>query len=249
MRHIIANWKMVLTPNESEVLAEQVRDAVAKLGGVPADARFVICPTFTALEDVGRAIAGSENDGTNANPILLGAQDVAPAETGAHTGEVSVRELQELGCAVVIVGHSERRQEFGETDAMVHEKVKLVLSHGMTPIVCVGETREEREAGRTMEVVQAQIRGCLGDLVSNAEGILIAYEPRWVIGTGVAVSVEQAEEVCVMVAAEATKAIVLYGGAVDAANAQGFLASPSINGLLIGTTSRDPQQISQIVAG
>jgi triosephosphate isomerase len=150
---------------------------------------------------------------------------------------------------MVIVGHSERRQEFGETDTMVHEKVKLALSHGMTPIVCVGETREEREAGRTMEVVQAQIRDCLGDLAANAEGILIAYEPRWVIGTGVAVSVEQAEEVCAMVAVEAARAIVLYGGAVDATNAAAFLASQSINGLLIGTTSRDPQQISQIVAG
>jgi triosephosphate isomerase len=248
MRHIIANWKMVLTPNESEILAETVRDEIAKHGGVPANTRFVICPTFTALEDVSRVIAGSENDGPNANPILLGAQDVAAVETGAHTGEVSVRELQELGCAMVIVGHSERRQEFGETDAMVHDKVKLVLSHGMTPIVCVGETREEREAGKTVEIVQSQLRGCLGDLISQAEGVLVAYEPRWVIGTGKAVSVEEAEEVCAGVAAEAVGATVLYGGAVDATNAQAFLASPSIKGLLIGTTSRDPQQIAQIVA-
>lgn len=240
---------MVLTPNESEILAEQVRAEIAKHGGVPADARFVICPTFTALEDVGRAIAESENDGPGANPILLGAQDVAPAESGAHTGEVSVRELQELGCAMVIVGHSERRQEFGETDAMINDKVKLVLSHGMTPIVCVGETREEREAGKTVEVVEAQLRGCLGDLADRAEGILVAYEPRWVIGTGKAVSVEEAEEVCRVVATKAVGATVLYGGAVDATNAKAFLVSPSIKGLLIGTTSRDPQQIAQIVAG
>jgi triosephosphate isomerase len=198
-----------------------------------------VCPPSVYLHDVGAAIRGSS--------IGLGAQNVNQAADGAFTGEISCGMLKDLGCSYVILGHSERRAIFGETDSMVNEKLKAVLKAGLTPIVCVGETLEQREAGKTQSVVQGQCTGSLAGLTGEEmAATVLAYEPVWAIGTGKTATPAQAEEVHADIrglltkqfgASVAEKVVIQYGGSVKADNAMDLLSQPNIDGALVGGAS------------
>jgi len=198
-----------------------------------------VCPPSVYLHDVGAAIRGSS--------IGLGAQNVNQAADGAFTGEISCGMLKDLGCSYVILGHSERRAIFGETDSMVNEKLKAVLKAGLTPIVCVGETLEQREAGKTQSVVQGQCIGSLAGLTGEEmAATVLAYEPVWAIGTGKTATPAQAEEVHADIrglltkqfgASVADKVVIQYGGSVKADNAMDLLSQPNIDGALVGGAS------------
>jgi len=212
-----------------------------------------VCPPFTALRSVGTLIDGDKL------PIGLGAQDCHPEPQGAFTGEVSAPMLARLGCAYVIVGHSERRQHFGETDELVNRKAKAVLGAGMRPIVCVGETLQQREAGQTAEVVQAQVRGSLAGLDgAQVGGLVVAYEPVWAIGTGRAATADDAQETIALLratvaelagSAAAEELRIQYGGSVKAGSAEELAAKPDIDGALVGGASLDADEFALIVKG
>ncbi|MBM7865965.1 triose-phosphate isomerase [Heliobacterium gestii] len=246
-RPIIAgNWKMHKTIAEARQLAE----ALKKQQGEPR-AEIVLCPPFTALAAVAAIIKDS--------PIALGAQNMHWEEQGAFTGEVSPAMLKDVGCAYVIVGHSERRQYFGETDEQVNVKAKAALTHGLIPIVCVGETLAQREAGETEAIVAAQTRGALAGLTAEAvAGLVIAYEPVWAIGTGKTASDDDAQQVIAdiraTVAAEFGKSAaealrIQYGGSVKAANAASLLSRPDIDGALVGGASLKAGDFQGIIDG
>lgn len=246
MIHLVGNWKMQLNETESEALAKEVVRLWAAQGAGKPGATVVICPSHMALEECAKAVKGT--------PVALGAQDVFWEDKGAFTGEISPKTLKELGCEYCIVGHSERRQHLGETDDMVNKKVLALLRHDITPIVCVGETFEERNAGKRDAVVIAQVRAALANAspVGN-QRIIVAYEPRWVIGTGKAVAPQDAAEMHLLIrgaleeilAAEAReRCSVIYGGAVDAKNLAGFLAMDVIQGALVGGASLKPQEFA-----
>jgi triosephosphate isomerase len=248
---IAGNWKMHRTHLEALQLTQKLAWALSKedTGAV----EVVVCPPFTALRTVGTLIDGDKL------PIGLGAQNCHPEPQGAYTGEVSAPMLAKLGCAYVIVGHSERRQQFGETDELVNRKARAALGNGMQPIVCVGETLEEREAGRTAEVVQGQVRGSLAGLPGEqVAGLVVAYEPVWAIGTGRAATAEDAQETIALVrgtvaelagrsAADGLR--ILYGGSVKASNAEELAAKPEIDGALVGGASLDADEFATIVKG
>ena len=232
---VAGNWKMNLTRPQARALAERVVAARPELGG----SRIVLLPPFTALAAVGAALAGTD--------IGLGAQDLHWEDEGAFTGEVSGPMLKEAGCAYVLVGHSERRQLFGETDAGVNRKAGAALRAGLSPIVCVGETLEEREGGRTMERIDGQLAGGLAGLSGNdMENVVLAYEPVWAIGTGRTASPAQAEEVHAHIRRRlqdsygnerASCAIILYGGSVKPANSYPLFKEKNIDGFLVGGAS------------
>jgi triosephosphate isomerase len=200
---------------------------------------LVIAPPFTAL-----AACAHECDGSR---VEVAGQNLHPKDGGAFTGEISARMLVEAGCAWVIVGHSERRQLFGETDAFVAEKVTAALAGGLRPIVCVGETLQEREAGRTLEVVERQVRAFLHVLAASQRPAAIAYEPVWAIGTGKNAGPAEAQEVHAAIRKWLTGASVelasdtriLYGGSVKPDNARDLLAAPDVDGALVGGASLD----------
>jgi triosephosphate isomerase len=206
----------------------------------PSDkVEVAVCPPAVYVHDVGAALRGSH--------IALGAQNMYYTEEGAYTGEISGKMLKDLGCRYVILGHSERRQLMGETDAQVNQKVHAALKVGLVPIVCVGETLEQREAGQTTTVVRTQTEGSLAGLTSEqAAGIVLAYEPVWAIGTGKTATPAQAEEVhadirallSTMFGAETAQKIrIQYGGSVKADNAKELLSQPNIDGALVGGAS------------
>ncbi|MEW5762365.1 MAG: triose-phosphate isomerase [Bacillota bacterium] len=245
-RPIIAgNWKMHKTPAEALAFVEDFLPRIAGLRGV----EVVLCPAFPALVPVAGALAGS--------PVALGAQNMYWEVRGAFTGEVSPPMLAAAGCRYVILGHSERRQYFGETDAGVNRKVKAALAHGLSPIVCVGERLEEREEGRTREVVGTQVRGSLAGLAAEeAQGLVVAYEPVWAIGTGRNARPEDAQEVNAFIravlgdlfgAGVAAEIRIQYGGSVTPSNAGELLAQPDIDGALVGGASLDPAGFAAIV--
>ncbi len=231
---IAGNWKMNLNGAEAEALA----GAIAA-GSADAPADIAVCPPFVYLPTVAQALAGSA--------VALGAQNMYSQEGGAFTGEISPAMLLDVGCRYVILGHSERRHVMGETDAQVNAKVHLALAKGLTPIVCVGETLQEREDGRTTDVVGAQFRDSLQGLTAEqAATIVIAYEPVWAIGTGKVASTEQAEEVHADLRkmlingynADVAKAVrIQYGGSVKPDNAAALLSQPNIDGALVGGAS------------
>ena len=246
---IAANWKMHKTHLEA------IRD-VQKLSYLldRADAdrvEVVICPAFTALRAVQTLIDSDRL------PYGLGAQNVHQEEKGAFTGEVSPPMLQALKCGYVIVGHSERRQLFGETDEVVNRKVRSVFSHAMVPILCVGESLGEREAGATEETVAAQVRrGLQGVASEDATRLVIAYEPIWAIGTGRNAEPADAGQVVGLIrdtlsssySKEVADAVrVQYGGSVKAGNIRDFMAHPEIDGALVGGASLDPEEFALIV--
>lgn len=249
-RPILAgNWKMHKTHLEAI-------ETVQKLGYLlEADdaerVEVVVCPPFSALRSVQTLIQSDRL------PFGLGAQDVHWEEKGAFTGEVSAPMLAALEVSYVVVGHSERRQHFGETDESVARKVKAVFDHGMTPIVCVGETLEEREGGRTTEKVVTQVRDGLGKAgPEQAARLVVAYEPIWAIGTGRPCAPADAGEVIrairdtleTMYSTDVAETVrVQYGGSVKAGNIREFMAHPEIDGALVGGASLDPEEFALIV--
>ena len=228
-RPIVAgNWKMNGTRASVRELVAGVRAGLAGLEAVDV----VVCPSFPFLADVADAAAGSA--------LALGAQNVADYDEGAYTGEVSAAMLAEFDVSYAIVGHSERRQLYGETDAQVAERFAAARRNGLRPILCVGETLEEREAGQTEAVVARQLGAVLDHQGAEAfETAVIAYEPVWAIGTGVTAAPEQAQAVHAFIRGQVAGAQVpiLYGGSMKADNAEGLLAMPDIDGGLIGGAS------------
>ena len=234
---VAGNWKMNLDRATSRDLA----GAVAARRGEAAGVDLVLCPPAVYVDAVGGVLAGT------ASGVALGAQNMLDKPGGAFTGEVAPPMLVDLGCRYVILGHSERRTLFGETDAAVNAKAKAALAAGLTPIVCVGETLEEREAGRTAAVVTTQVTGSLAGLApAELERIVIAYEPVWAIGTGKVASPQQAQEVHALIRGllaglaspeTAAKVRIQYGGSVKPDNAADLAAQPDIDGALVGGAS------------
>lgn len=243
---IAANWKMNMTVAETESYLENFRTHVELVNGV----EIVIAPPFTAIAKLSELLGGSQK-------ISLGAQNMSSEMSGAFTGEISPTMLRELFVRFVILGHSERRQIFGETDEVVNKKVHTALACGLRPIVCVGETLEERDGGREKEVLETQLRGSLAGVTPEQMlGIVIAYEPVWAIGTGRNATPEQAQDAHAHVRAvlasltdEATaaKVRIQYGGSVKPANAATLLSQPDIDGALVGGASLEPIAFSEIV--
>lgn len=232
---VVANWKMHGTVVEGRALAGQVRDGFKRSRGV----EVVLCPPFTALAAVAETLAGSA--------VGLGAQNCHWETSGAFTGEVSPAMLAEFGCRLVILGHSERRQRFGETDTQVNLKVRAALAHGLTPLLCVGESAPERSQGWTFNTVEGQLRAGLAGLPPEAVGrCLVAYEPIWAIGTGVNATPAQASEVhgylrgllSELASKEIAQTVrILYGGSVKPDNAGDLMREPEIDGALVGGAS------------
>jgi triosephosphate isomerase len=243
---IAGNWKMNKTPAEAAALARDLATAA----GQRTDVEIVICPPFTALDAAGQAVTGTL--------VRLGAQNLHPEKSGAFTGEVSAEMLRDLRVSHVILGHSERRALFGETDAFINQKVLAALKNQLRPIFCVGETLTERESGATLKIVQAQVeRGLEGVGREQAAEIVVAYEPVWAIGTGKVATTEQAQEVHAFIRsllaklfgdAIAQKIRILYGGSMKPANAPELLAQPDIDGGLIGGASLEARSFLDLVA-
>ncbi len=213
----------------------------------PEDREVLICPPFTSLHALSKELEGSK--------IFLGAQNMHFKENGAFTGEVSADMLLDLGCSYVILGHSERRQVFGEDDTLIHNKVKTALKKGITPILCVGETSEERRAGDTKQIVKMQVLHGLEE-VHDIEDLVIAYEPVWAIGTGENATPQQAEEVHAYIRSliygkyskrVADKLRILYGGSVNPANVKELMAQEDIDGVLVGGSSLDAEKFSKLI--
>lgn len=234
-----------------KTVAEAVNFVAAfkeKTAGI-AGVEMVLCPPFTALAAVAGELAGTG--------IALGAQNCYWEKEGAYTGEIAPGMLKEAGCKYVILGHSERRQYFGETDETVNRRVRAALEHGLVPIVCVGELLEEREAGRTEEVVERQLTGALAGLSADrVDGLVVAYEPVWAIGTGRTASAEDAQAVNAFIrgilrrefgAGTAERVRIQYGGSVKPGNAAELMAQPDIDGALVGGASLDPESFAGIV--
>ena len=243
-RPIIAgNWKMNMTPSEARALVEELKPLVKD-----AKCEVVVCPPYVDLSAVSELIKDSN--------IRLGAQNIHWAEKGAFTGEVSANMLKELGVEYAIIGHSERRQYFGETDATVNQRVLAAVKAGLTPIICVGEKKEEREAGYTNALVTYQTQIALSGLTADeVKHVVIAYEPVWAIGTGLTATDEQANET-IGVIREAVRAAygdaaddvrIQYGGSMDPKNCKGLMAQPEIDGGLIGGASLKAEDFSKVV--
>jgi triosephosphate isomerase len=243
---IAGNWKMNKDIHETAALLGDLKTRMQDYRG---PAGVVVCPPFTALV-VAKTIIGEARIG-------LGAQNMSQHDDGAYTGEVSAKMLTAVGCTHVILGHSERRQYYGETNELVNAKVKKALRAGLTPIVCVGETLEEREAGVTDAIITTQIKGVLHELSAEEIGkVILAYEPVWAIGTGKTASPEQANDVHRLIRklisqmtswSVAERIIIQYGGSMNAQNAGTLLAQPDIDGGLIGGASLKADAFMTIV--
>lgn len=231
---IAGNWKMNKTAAEGVALVEEIKKGLpCCCCGLP---EILVCPTFTTLGAVVEAAKGSA--------IEVGAQNVHWAANGAFTGEISTEMLKTTGVTHVIIGHSERRQYFGETDETVNKRTRAAVAAGLVPVVCVGETLDQREAGQTMAVIEAQVKADFAEMTAaDMATVVIAYEPVWAIGTGKVATDEQAQEVHAFIrkvlvemfgaeVAEATR--ILYGGSMKPSNAKGLLAQADIDGGLIG---------------
>ncbi len=243
---IAGNWKLNKTVGESVDFVRKLLDAVDGLEGV----EVAVAPPFTALRPVAEVLAD--------RPVRLAAQNLFWEPSGAFTGEVSGPMLAEAGCTYVIIGHSERRQHFGETDETANRRLLAALEAGLKPILCVGETLQEREAGKTVDVVGRQLAGGLADVTTEALAkITIAYEPVWAIGTGVTATPEQAEEVHRFIRqslaegfgetlAQSTR--ILYGGSVKPENIKDLMACDNIDGALVGGASLKVESFAAIAA-
>jgi triosephosphate isomerase len=234
---VAGNWKM----NLDRAKARELAGAVAARSGEAAGVELVLCPPALYVDAVGAALSAAKSS------VGLGGQNMHDKASGAFTGEVAPPMLVDLGCKYVILGHSERRTLFGETDAIVNAKTKAALAAGLTPIVCVGETLEEREGGRTDAVVTTQVRGSLAGLSpADLEKVVIAYEPVWAIGTGKVATPQQAQEVHALIRSllgslasseVAGKIRIQYGGSVKPDNAADLASQPDIDGALVGGAS------------
>ncbi len=242
---IAGNWKMNKTAAEGVELAKAIVAAVGKETSV----NVAVCPTFTSLDSVSKVVEGSN--------VVLGAQNMHPQAAGAYTGEISADMLRQFFVGYVILGHSERRQYFGETDAFVNEKTLAVLANNMRPILCVGETLEEREAGKTISLITAQVTAGLKDVkAEQAESVVVAYEPIWAIGTGKTATPAMAQEVHAAIrvqlkelfgAAQAEKVRILYGGSMKPSNAAELMSEPDIDGGLIGGAALEAKSFVELV--
>lgn len=242
---IAGNWKLNKTNQEAVELITLLKRELSDI----ADVDIVVCPALTALSDI--------NDVLSESNICLGAQNIYWEDSGAYTGEVSAPLLKDIGVQYVIVGHSERRQYFGETDESVNKKIKAVLSHGLTPIACVGEVLEERESNKTFEVIEKQCTGGFEGLTAEEmKKIVIAYEPVWAIGTGKTASPDQAQEVhkfirtllVKMAGDDVAQTIrIQYGGSVKPENSVDLMSQPDIDGALVGGASLNADSFSEIV--
>lgn len=242
---LAGNWKMHKTTREAVNLVEELIKNTRDV----KDRDVVVCPTFTSLYPVGKAIEDTH--------VKMGAQNMYFEEKGAFTGEISPLMLKDVGCRYVILGHSERRNIFNETDQLINMKLKAAFSYGLTPILCVGESLEQREKGQTREWVMSQVEIDLDGITpSEVEKMIIAYEPIWAIGTGKTDSPESANETIKMIRdllAEkssydiAQKVRILYGGSVKPHNIDGFMAQPDIDGALVGGASLKADSFTRIV--
>ena len=239
------NWKMHKTVGESVALAEQLNET---LGDV-TEREILICPPFTALYAVAKAIQGRS--------VQVGAQNLYPADEGAYTGETSPKMLLDVGCSYVILGHSERRQHFQESDQFINQKLKVALEHGLKPILCVGETLEQRGEGRQKTVVSMQIYHGLQDIPAEAMGqVAVAYEPIWAIGTGHTATPSQVDEMHSTIRNNlsglygdevAQDVCIMYGGSVKPGNVDDLMAQPEVDGALVGGASLDAESFVRIV--
>lgn len=242
---VAGNWKMHKCGAEAAALAEAVAHGATSLA---ASVEVVICPPFPALVRVADVLREPS--------VALGAQNMHWENDGAYTGEVAPPMLVDAGCRYVILGHSERRTGFQETDAMVNRKTHAALGAGLIPIVCVGETLEERETDKTRQVIERQVKGSLKDLNADLGGVIVAYEPVWAIGTGLTATPEQAQEVHAFIRgclegindqATARRIRILYGGSVKPENAGELFRQPDIDGGLIGGAALDAEAFLAIV--
>ncbi|BBO73855.1 triosephosphate isomerase [Desulfosarcina widdelii] len=242
---IAGNWKMHKTGTEAVAAAGQLKDLVDKASGV----EVMIAPTFTALYQVSQVLKGSS--------IALAAQNLHWEPKGAFTGEISTEMLVDAGCSQVIIGHSERRQLFGETDETVNRKIQAAAAAGLLPVFCIGETEAQREAGETFSVLDKQVRdGLKGFVFDGSTNLVVAYEPVWAIGTGKTATREQAQEAHAYIrsllktlfgktVAESVR--ILYGGSVKPDNVKALMAMPDVDGALVGGASLDPETFSKLV--
>jgi triosephosphate isomerase len=242
---IAGNWKMYKTPAEA---AETAKQLVRRASAV-TDIDMMIAPTFIALAAVFAAIKNS--------PIALGAQNLYWENEGAYTGEISAPMLKSAGCQYCIIGHSERRQYFGETDETVNKKIKAAIKAGLQPVFCVGETEKERESGQTLSILDKQIKkGLEGLVLAQLDSLIIAYEPVWAIGTGKTATDDQAQEVHRFIRslvkdnfgrALSDSIRILYGGSVKPDNIASLMAMSDIDGALVGGASLSAESFSQII--
>lgn len=246
---VAGNWKMNMIPSKSIELVTEIHRELNRLGS--RDAEIIICPPYTSLERVAKIIREMRG-------VYCGAQNCHQELSGAYTGEIAAPMLRELGIRYVILGHSERRQYFGETEEAIQQKVKTVLETGLNPIYCCGETLEEREAEEHFSVVEGQIKKALFELEEEQfRQVVIAYEPVWAIGTGKTATPEQAQEIHAYIRslvanrygeAVADKTSILYGGSCKPNNAASLFSQPDIDGGLIGGASLNADQFVQIIA-
>ena len=242
---IAANWKMNKLPSDVKQFAEEIKPIAAKAKWC----EIVLCVPFVSISAAVKAFRGTR--------VAVGAQNVSEHESGAYTGEVSAAMLADLGVKYVIVGHSERRSYFGESDALVNKKAHAVLNSGMYPIICVGETLSEREADVTHELIALQVKMAFSEITAEkARKCVVAYEPVWAIGTGRTATDGDANEVCrairaqlrTMYGARTARAITIqYGGSMNESNAFGLLAQPDVDGGLIGGASLSAQKLASII--
>ncbi len=242
---IVANWKMNFTVPDALKFETALTHELKATGEV----EIAIAPPFTALYSLGVTLAET--------PYKLAAQNVFWEESGAYTGEISGAFLKDVGCEYVIIGHSERRQYFGETDETVSKRIRAALRDELVPVMCVGETLPEREANKTWTIIERQLKmGLASIFLKDVERFVIAYEPVWAIGTGRTASSAQAEEVHSMIrdwlskncdGATAERVRILYGGSVKAKNAREILTQPNVDGGLVGGASLDPIEFANII--
>jgi len=242
---IAGNWKMYKTSDQAVKLTAGIKAALKDF----ESADIVLCPPFTVLSTVYNVISDCD--------IQLGGQDLYFEKEGAFTGEISPIMLKDCGCEFVILGHSERRKYFSETDEIINKKVKAALEVGLKPICCVGETLEEREAGKTIDVVKTQLTGCLAGIeIGDALNLVIAYEPVWAIGTGKNATAAQAEEVHKFIRTWISENLsqgvantvrILYGGSVKPANTKELMSEENVDGALVGGASLEASSFIEIV--
>ncbi len=243
---IVGNWKMHKTTAEAVALVQDLRSSVAQVH----DVDIGVAPPHTALKSVAEALHGST--------IFVTAQNMHWELQGAFTGEISATMLRDAGCTRVIVGHSERRQYFAETDATVNRKLRAALNAGLDPILCIGETLDQRDHNATFSVLEQQVRHGLADIAAeDLSGVVIAYEPIWAIGTGKTATPDQAQEVHAFIRglvrelygkALADEVRIQYGGSVNAGNIRALMTQPDVDGALVGGASLEASSFAQIVA-
>jgi triosephosphate isomerase (TIM) len=242
---VAANWKMNLLKADAAELCRDLKRGLA--APPPPDVRVVIFPSFPLIPVVTRELVDSE--------VEVGGQDLHPEDRGAYTGDVSALQLADAGCTWTLCGHSERRQYHGESDELVARKARTAARHRLTPLICLGETRDERRAGQTFEVLERQVRTAIAE---SPEPFALAYEPVWAIGTGETATPETAQEAHRFLRekvgellGEAAAALVpiLYGGSATPENAPGLIAQPDVDGFLVGGASLDPLKFLAIIRG